>query len=78
MGLKYPKGYIVEPSELVAHVEIGQVFKDETDKLYLLVARDPWRATYIKWHWLNQLRVQGVRTFFRSRTHGKTCNCKTK
>ncbi len=64
MGLKYPKGHVIEPSELVSHVDVGQVFKDSRDKLYLLVQRDPWRATYIKWHWFNQLRVQGLKTFF--------------
>lgn len=64
MSLRIPKGYTIEPSDRVAHIEIGQVFKDDLNKVFLLVYRDPWKATYIKWHWFNQLRVQGFKAFF--------------
>lgn len=82
MGLKslirYPKGHVITPSERVSHVDVGQVFSDETGKLFLLVDRNPWHATYVKWHWFNQLRVQGLQEFFKARKAFKeSLNSKT-
>lgn len=67
-----PKVLTFSPSELLSHIEIGQVFvHEDTGKEYVLVGRDPWKAYIIRLHWLNELRFGGLKAFFGRRLNRK-------
>lgn len=63
MGLRAPKLHELSPGDQLAHIDLGQIFTDETNKTFMLVRRDPWKAYYIRWNWFNHIRLIGLRAF---------------